>query len=126
MVDFASVLERALNFMHTGNTAVISTTVMNPLWIGRAILKDGFPCLNPEKVQIINHKRVIIHPLQWPLNASLNTPHSSSRRAQVLTYGESHYNVCEFYLSLIIPPIQTLDWRQFRFDIHAECGVFIH
>ncbi|KAF9440695.1 hypothetical protein P691DRAFT_781620 [Macrolepiota fuliginosa MF-IS2] len=34
MVELFSVIENALNFMHTRNTVVIATTVMNPLWIG--------------------------------------------------------------------------------------------
>ncbi len=93
MVEFCSVLERALNYMHTGNTAVIATTVMNPLWIGRAILKDGFPCLNQNIVQIIDSKYVDIDPKRWPSNYKSNTPHSSSRRSQTLTYGDQHFNV---------------------------------
>lgn len=97
MVEFCSVLERALNFMHTGNTAVIATTVMNPLWIGRAILKDGFPCLNKKKVQIIDSKYIQLNALEWPFNASSNRPHSSSRRSQLLTYGESHFHVRRYH-----------------------------
>lgn len=93
MVEFCSVLERALNFMHTGNMAVIATTVMTPMWIGRAIVKDGFPCLNPKIVQIVNSKHVQIDALQWPQDHTRKRPHSSSRRSQMLTYGESHFNV---------------------------------
>jgi hypothetical protein len=37
-VELCVSLERALNFMHTGNAAVITTTLMNPLWIGLAIV----------------------------------------------------------------------------------------
>lgn len=106
MVEFCSVLERALNFMHTGNTAVIATTVMNPLWIGRAILKDGFPCLNPKIVQIVNSKHVQIDAVQWPQDFRHHRPHSSSRRSQILTYGESHFNV-RWSLLLYISPQST-------------------
>lgn len=96
MVEFCSVLERALNFMHTGNMAVIATTVMTPMWIGRAIVKDGFPCINPMIVQIINSKHVQIDALQWPQDRNRRRPHSSSRRSQILTYGEPHFNVRRF------------------------------
>jgi hypothetical protein len=110
MVEFCSVLERALNFMHTGNTAVIATTVMNPLWIGRAILKDGFPCLNPLIVHIINSKHVQINALHWPQDLSQNKPHSSSRRSQLLTYGESHFNVRYYFLRLVCLSPQSNPW----------------
>lgn len=96
MVEFCSVLERALNFMHTGNMAVIATTVMTPMWIGCAIVKDGFPCINPMIVQIINSKHVQIDALQWPQDRNRRRPHSSSRRSQILTYGEPHFNVRRF------------------------------
>lgn len=92
LIELCSVLERALNFMHTGNAAVIATTVMTPLWIGRAILKDGFPCLNMKIIQI-SGSYIQIDAKRWPFNPKLNGPHSSSRRAQILTYGESHFSV---------------------------------
>lgn len=93
MIEVCSVLERALNFMHTGNTAVIATTVMNPLWIGRAILKDGFPCLNPGIIKLTNKRYIVVEEQLWPYNGALHRPHSSSKRSQTLTYGESHFNV---------------------------------
>ena len=52
LVEFCSVVERALNYMHTGNAAVILQDVMNPLWVGRALLVDGFPCFNSSPVQL--------------------------------------------------------------------------
>ena len=72
MVELCSVLERTLNFMHTGNTAVIASTVMSPLWIGRAIIKDGFPCINPKIIRIVNSKHIEIDPIQWPQDLSRN------------------------------------------------------
>ena len=96
MVELCSVVERALNYMHTGNAAVIATTVMNPLWIGRAVVKDGFPCLNSNVVDVINNKQVYPKANQWPFNDLLRRPHSSSRRSHILTYGESHFNVRTF------------------------------
>ena len=93
MVELCSTLERALNYMHTGNTAVIATTVMNPLWIGRSVVKDGMPCLNPDILQVVNGKHICIDAKDWPCHDLSKQPHSSSRRSQVLTYGESHYNV---------------------------------
>lgn len=93
MVEFCSVIERALNFMHTGNTAVIATSVMNPLWIGLALVKDGFPCLNAQIARLVDGKHVEIKAGRWPLSRLLHQPQSSSRRSQLFNYGESHFNV---------------------------------
>lgn len=93
LVEFCSVVERGINFMHTGNMAVIATTVMNPLWIGRALMKDGFPSVNSDIVEFSNENSIKIKGDLWPFNKSLHRPHSSSQRSHLLTYGESHFNV---------------------------------
>jgi hypothetical protein len=79
--------------MHTGNMAVIATSVMNPMWIGRSIIQDGLPCLNPAIVLARRNKNVIIKLDQWPFDANKHIPRSSSKRAQSITYGEPHFNV---------------------------------
>jgi hypothetical protein len=50
-VELCAILERALNYMHSGNTKVIATSIMNPMFIGRALIKDGLPCLNDMMVK---------------------------------------------------------------------------
>jgi hypothetical protein len=102
MVELSSVVERALNYMHTGNTAVLATTVMNPLWIARALVKDGFPCINTDIIKIVNYKHIIIDPKLWPFDETLHRPYSSSRRSHTLTYGEPHFNVSSCSLLLLL------------------------
>lgn len=41
IIELCAAIERGLNFMHTGNAAVIASSVMTPLWIGRALIEDG-------------------------------------------------------------------------------------
>jgi hypothetical protein len=93
MVELCSTLERALNFMHTGNVSVIATSAMNPLWIGLSLIHDGLPCINPTIVPTIT-STVFVVPSQWPHN-NKGQPTSASRGAQIRTYGEGHYNVCD-------------------------------
>lgn len=93
LVEICSVAERALNYMHTGNAAVIATSVMNPLWTGLAIIQDGQPCFNPKYVVTAHGSRVQILPEYWPYNKKRHQPLSSSKRSQLLTYGDSHYHV---------------------------------
>jgi hypothetical protein len=92
LVELCSALERALNFMHTGNVAVIATSAMNPLWIGLSIIHDGLPCINPAVVPSLT-PTVFIEKLRWPFNTRV-LPVSASRCAQIRTYGLGQYNVC--------------------------------
>ncbi|KAM6489215.1 hypothetical protein JOM56_015385 [Amanita muscaria] len=94
-VELCSALERALNFMHTGNVAVIATSAMNPLWIGLSIIHDGLPCLNEAILPTVANK-ILIDKAQWPLN-SRNMPVSASRCAQIRTYSLGHYNFSWHY-----------------------------
>lgn len=105
LVEICSVAERALNYMHTGNAAVIATSVMNPMWIGRAIIQDGLPCFNPNYVMTGNGTRIKVNAEAWPFNKKKHQPLSSSKRSQVLTYGEQYFNVSigilVFYCALV-------------------------
>ncbi|KIL55667.1 hypothetical protein M378DRAFT_17747 [Amanita muscaria Koide BX008] len=98
LVELCSALERALNFMHTGNVAVIATSAMNPLWIGLSIIHDGHPCLNPSIVPSVMGS-TFVNVLQWPLNEN-RMPKSASRCAQIRTYGEGHYNTFFAHLAM--------------------------
>lgn len=96
LVEVCCAAERALNYMHTGNTAVIATSVMNPLWIGRSIVRDGLPCFNPQIVNIVqlsDRSKVVVIARKWPYDNVKHQPKSCSGRSQILTYGLPHYNV---------------------------------
>jgi hypothetical protein len=90
-VELCASLERALNFMHTGNAAVITTTLMNPLWIGLAIVQDGLPCLNTRHIPAVSSTLMIID-ADWPHNDK-HQPMSASKGSQLRHYGEGHFNV---------------------------------
>jgi hypothetical protein len=98
LVELCSVVERALNYLHTGNAAVIATSVMNPLWIGRAIIEDGMPSINKDIVHAQRGSRILVKMDQWPFDKGNNLPKSVSKRAQGLTYGDGQYNVSTRYL----------------------------
>jgi hypothetical protein len=102
-IEICCAAERALNYMHTGNTAVIATSVMNPLWIGRSIVKDGFPCFNPRIVAIRANSTITITDRKWPWDSTKHRPKSCSERCQVFTYNQNHYNVCITLLWCLLP-----------------------
>jgi hypothetical protein len=91
LVELCACVERALNYMHTGNAAVISTTLMNPLWIGMSIVQDGLPCLNHTIIPAQSRTCMVID-YKWPHNDKLQ-PKSASRVSQIRNYGEGHFNV---------------------------------
>jgi hypothetical protein len=97
-VELCAVLERALNYMHTGNVKVIATSVMNPMWIGNALLEDGLPCLNPSILRFFSRT--------WELSAtemkptySAGVPNSAAKRVILYNYNATVYNVRTFRLS---------------------------
>ncbi|KIL64797.1 hypothetical protein M378DRAFT_178583 [Amanita muscaria Koide BX008] len=98
LIELSSALERALNFMHTGNVAVIATSAMNPLWIGLAIIHDGLPCLNPALVPTLIGPN-FVNVEYWPQHDN-RLPKSASRCSQLRTYGEGHYNVFFAHLAM--------------------------
>jgi hypothetical protein len=114
-LEFLACLERLLCFCHTGNTAVLATSLMHPLGLSHGVLKDGFPTLFP----IFKHPTIHsglsngfqIDPCYWPLKDGY--PAVASKRAQVLTYSLQHYPV---RIPLLLPTImmrQTADRMQF-------------
>lgn len=92
LVELCSVAERALNYMHTGNAAVIVKSVMNPLWIGNAIVRDGMPCLNTNMVSMMM-KSVSVIAETWPFDHVRHQPKTSSKACQIYSYGLGHFNV---------------------------------
>ena len=98
ITEVTSCAERALNFMHTGNPAVIKTTVMNPLWIGRAIINDGLPCFNPN---LVKPKPIKVTYGHWVYDEVRNLPKSSSESA--LRYRYNELTVAVSILKLYLP-----------------------
>jgi hypothetical protein len=88
LVELCAVLERALNYMHTGNAKVLATTVMRPLWTSQALVQHGLPALSP----IVRPGTAMTDPItvlapDWPVNPATLHPYSAAHRSQVFTYG---------------------------------------
>ncbi|KAI9430768.1 hypothetical protein H4582DRAFT_2103578 [Lactarius indigo] len=93
-VELVAALERALCFCHTGNAAVLATSLMGPLGLSKGALKDGFPMLqdvfeHPTIGQAMEHGLVIAH-RKWPLKNGY--PAVASKKAQVLSYSMRHFH----------------------------------
>lgn len=94
-LELIASLERTLCFCHTGNAAALATSLMNPLGLSRAVVKDGFPMLHKVFIQHSVSSAAShgfqIDPRAWPLKDG--HPAIASRRTQTLTYSLSHFMV---------------------------------
>jgi len=92
-VELCAVLERALNYMHTGNTKVIATSIMKPLWIGEALIQDGLPCLNPNIIRFFGSSSWEVSAEKWPSHRLNGIPNSAAKAVIEYNYGDTIYNV---------------------------------
>lgn len=103
-LELVAALERILCFCHTGNTAVLATSLMNPLGLSMGVIKDGFPMLHkifrqPTIMSAMKHG-FEINPRKWPTKDG--HPAIASKRAQVLTYSVEHFMVSTFSTAWIV------------------------
>ncbi|KAG1823912.1 uncharacterized protein BJ212DRAFT_1327078 [Suillus subaureus] len=81
-VELCSVLERALAYAHTGNSKVIATSLMRPLWLVKSLLEQGLPTFAPSvRFSHTPCVPVAISPSEWPTLTNMN-------------YGNDHFEAC--------------------------------
>ena len=99
LVEIVAVLERTLNFAHTGAARVLQRTLMDRTFLSLGLIFDGFPMLSDDFVshnELMNEK-FHVRKEHWPIHQSTNKPLMLSQRVQTLTYGEAHYQVSYTY-----------------------------
>ncbi|KAI6043289.1 hypothetical protein EDC04DRAFT_2600330 [Pisolithus marmoratus] len=104
MIEVMSMLEQMLNFTHTGNTAVLSTRLMDWAWLLLGLLSDGFPALSDTFIAhgALSMGQVTVRWHEWPVEAETWQPMMSSKWAQQLTYGEVHYEKLTSFIADIM------------------------
>ena len=94
VLEMIAVLERLLNFCHTGLAKALAHSLMKRIWPSRAILEGYFPCFW-QGLQFSGS--MATHPIldlaRWPLDAKTGKPLCASLRSQELTYGSAHVEV---------------------------------
>lgn len=94
-VEIMSVFERTINFAHTGSARVLATTLMNPLWVGLSLIDHGTPTFRDLLVMgETASDRPYVPERLWPRHPTTKLPFVASKRAQILTYGAKHWEVC--------------------------------
>ena len=95
-IEVLSMLERTLNYAHTGNAAVLCKKLMDRSWLSLDLIKDGFPCLSDAFLAHggLSLGELTVRSTGWPIDSKTRRPLTSSKRSQQLTYGEAFYEVC--------------------------------
>ena len=113
-LELLASFERLLCYCHTGNTAVLATSLMHPLGLSRATLTDGFPMLlNPFQhptIFLAIQNGLKVDPSAWPLKNGY--PAVASRKAQIFTYSLNHFFVSLLY-SFLNPYLSILSYLSF-------------
>jgi hypothetical protein len=96
-LEFASALERTLAYAHTGNVKVLSSAVMKPLFMARAMVELGMPTIlkGAYELPMQGVTPFVVNPHAWPLTANKRGPAICSKASHVFHYGEDHYMVSE-------------------------------
>ncbi|KAF8427113.1 hypothetical protein L210DRAFT_865517 [Boletus edulis BED1] len=91
-IEFMSMLERSLNYAHTGSGKVVSRKLMLPYFMSLGILHDGIPCLNKRLVAFTDlmSNKLVVDTNFWPRIPHNRHPLMGSNRVQELTYGKPH------------------------------------
>ena len=95
MIEVVSMLERMLNYVHTGNAAVLCKKLMDRSWLSLGLLADGFPALSDAFIALgaLSMSQLVVRSDSWPVDSQACCPLTSSKRSQQLTYGKAHYEV---------------------------------
>ena len=104
-LETVTMLERVLNYAHTGSARVLTRALMDRAWLSLSVVNDGLPCISPSFIQPGALTSGLIHVRRdkWPVHPVTLIPLTASQRSQELTYGKPHYSV-----SLPYPPTP---WR---------------
>ncbi|KIK22156.1 hypothetical protein PISMIDRAFT_11857 [Pisolithus microcarpus 441] len=96
-IEVMSMLERTLNYGHTGNAAVLTKRLMDRAWLSLGLINDGFPVLADTFIAhgALQMGNIMVRRQSWPVEADTYRPMTSSKRSQQLTYGEAHYEAYE-------------------------------
>ncbi|KAG9311945.1 hypothetical protein JVU11DRAFT_8206 [Chiua virens] len=109
VVEMVAMLERALNYAHTGSARVLTRKLMDRSWLSLSVIKDGLPSISPKFIThaSLSTGLIMIELDKWPVDKATSRPLTASRRTQELTWGLDHYQNFEarFTISLAIDNI---------------------
>ncbi|KAG9309436.1 hypothetical protein JVU11DRAFT_10690 [Chiua virens] len=104
VIESVAMLERTLNFAHTGNAQVLCRGLMGPAFLSLGIVNDGFPCISDNFIchgSMAMGKLVVVID-GWPVDKKTRRPLTASRRVQQLTFGNTYYEAYEARFTIMV------------------------
>ncbi len=92
IIEVVAMLERALAFAYTGDSRVLTKTLMGPFGLSRSLIELGLPAITTIDFNTHLSRHFAHNPALWPLTSS-REPAVASKRALSLTYGDDHFYV---------------------------------
>lgn len=94
IIETVAMLERTLNYGHTGSTRVLARSLMDSTWLSIGCIHDGFPALSTEFINhaLLQQEKIRPSQLSWPMHATQG-PLTTTKRALELTYGGDFFLV---------------------------------
>ncbi|KAF8324678.1 uncharacterized protein EI90DRAFT_3129643 [Cantharellus anzutake] len=106
-LEVIASLERAIAFGHSGSGKVLSTSLMDPLWLSLGLGTTGFPSLNLDIIRFEPHAANGLVPLTifsegwpWTQRQSVAGPAFASKRSWIFNYGRPNWEM--YWLDLYI------------------------
>ncbi|KAI1782287.1 hypothetical protein LXA43DRAFT_1068984 [Ganoderma leucocontextum] len=88
-VDLIALVERGINFCHTGAARVLSKSAGNPLWFTRALLDGFLPMFSPTAGRVFPDLPIG----SWPVDPRTGQPVHAAERALTLSYGNDLFQL---------------------------------
>ncbi|KAG6369061.1 hypothetical protein JVT61DRAFT_1888 [Boletus reticuloceps] len=112
-LEMIAMLERTLNYAHTGSGRVLTRTLMDRAWLSLSLVNDGLPCISNTFIQAgsLSSGLINIHREKWPVHPVTQIPLTASQRSQELTYGKHHFSryIASFTIKLAMKYIPGMD-----------------
>ena len=69
-LETVAMLERVLNYAHTGSARVLTRALMDRAWLSLSVVNDGLPCISPSFIQPGALTSGLIHVRRdkWPVH----------------------------------------------------------
>ncbi|KAG6371988.1 hypothetical protein JVT61DRAFT_9006 [Boletus reticuloceps] len=112
-LETMAMLERALNYAHTGSARVLTRMLMDRAWLSLSVVNDGLPCISNSFIQAgsLSSGLVTIRREMWPVHPATQIPLTASQRSQELTYGKPHFSsyIASFTIKLAMKYMPGVD-----------------
>ncbi|KAF8422585.1 hypothetical protein L210DRAFT_852504, partial [Boletus edulis BED1] len=127
-LEMIAMLERALNYAHTGSSRVLTTMLMDRTWLSLSVVTDGLPCISSSFIHAgsLSSGLITIRRDKWPIHPVTRMPLTASQRSQELTYGKAHFlsYLASFAIKLAMKCVPLRDLNNANSNPVHQCATY--